>query len=419
MTTSTSIDISLSNRGDPNPPPIQAEASRPLLFTPISIKQVTVRNRVVVSPMSQYASVEGGPTDWHLVHLGHFAMGGAGIVCCEETSVAELARKTYSCPGIYTDAQVRAYRRITDFIKEMGAVPAMQLGHAGRKVATKAPWEGFAPLTEADAKHGKPPYQGLSASPIPTSETALVPKEMDAADIAHVIDLHRQAAKRTLDAGYDILEIHCAHGYIVQQFLSPIVNRRTDAYGGDLEGRMRFGFELVEAVRAVWPEDRPLFARVSCVDGEGGHWDLSDTIVFAKGLKQRGVDLIDCSSGGINGPLTLSVVPRASGYHVPFAETVRREVGIMTMGPGLITEAQQAEATLVQGRSDLICMARELMWNPNWPIHAAQTLGLSDYLDLLPHRYAWWLKRREETQQLESGTQAALEGYSGLRADNP
>ncbi|MCZ6875068.1 MAG: NADH:flavin oxidoreductase/NADH oxidase [bacterium] len=412
---STSIDIPPARRGDPNPPPIQAQAGQPLLFTPITIKGVTVRNRVVVSPMSQYASVGGEPTDWHLAHLGHFAMGGAGVVFCEETSVAELARKTYSCPGIYTAEQVSAYRRITDFIKEMGATPAMQLGHAGRKVATKPPWEGFAPLTEADAKHGKPPYRGLSASPVPTSEQALVPVQMDRADIAQVIDLHREATKRTLDAGYDILEIHCAHGYIIQQFLSPIVNQRIDAYGGDLQGRMRFGFELVEAIRAVWPADRPLFARLSCVDGEGGHWDLSDTIAFASGLKARGVDLIDCSSGGINGPLTLSVVPRAAGYHAPFAETIRRQVGIMSMGPGLITEAQQAEDILVQGHSDLICMARELMWNPNWPVHAAQTLGAANYLDLLPHRYAWWLKRREATQQLGSNQQATLEAYTGLR----
>ncbi len=407
--TTPSIDISPVGRGTPNPSPVQASAHRPLLFTPITLKGVTARNRVVVSPMSQYASIDGGSTDWHLVHLGHFAMGGAGIVFCEETSVAELARKTYSCPGIYTDAQVKASRRTTEFIKEMGAVPALQLGHAGRKVATKPPWEGFAPLTEEDAKDGKPPYQGLSASPVPTSEQALVPKEMDAGDIADVIDLHVEAAKRTLDAGYDILEIHCAHGYIVQQFLSPIVNRRTDTYGGSLAGRMRFGFELIEAVRAIWPSDRPLFARLSCLDGAGGHWDLDDTIAFATGLKQRGVDVIDCSSGGIRGPLTLSVVPRVPGYHVPFAETVRRVVGIMTMGPGLITEARQAEDILAQGRSDLICLARELMWNPNWPVHAAQTLGVPDYLELLPQRYAWWLKRREETQQLRPDTQLPTE----------
>lgn len=201
-------------------------------------------------------------------------------------------------------------------------------------MATKAPWDGFAPLTEADAKDGKRPYRGLSASPVPTSDATLVPKEMTADDIKYVIQLHVDATKRTVDAGFDLLEIHCAHGYIVQQFLSPIVNYRTDAYGGDLQGRIRFGFELVEAIRAVWPEDRPLFARLSCQDGKGGHWDLDDTLQFAQGLKARGVDLIDCSSGGINGPLTLAAVPRLPGYHVPFAEAVRREVGIVTMGPG-------------------------------------------------------------------------------------
>ncbi|PON19002.1 NADH:flavin oxidoreductase / NADH oxidase [Candidatus Entotheonella serta] len=383
---------------------LQSATDRPLLFTLLTIKDITARNRVVVSPMLQYASIDGAPTDWHLVHLGHFAMGGAGIVICEETSVAALARKTYSCPGIYTAVQVESYRRITDFIRRMGATPGLQMGHAGRKVATKAPWDGFAPLTEADAKDGKRPYRGLSASPVPTSDATLVPKEMTADDIKYVIQLHVDATKRTVDAGFDLLEIHCAHGYIVQQFLSPIVNHRTDAYGGDLQGRMRFGFELVEAIRAVWPEDRPLFARLSCQDGKGGHWDLDDTLQFAQGLKARGVDLIDCSSGGINGPLTLAAVPHLPGYHVPFAEAVRREVGIVTMGPGLITEARQAEAILQQGQSDLICMARELMWNPNWPVHAAQTLGVPDYFDMLPDGYAWWLKRREETQQLNPET---------------
>ncbi len=184
------------------------------------------------------------------------------------------------------------------------------------KSCHQAALEGFAPLTESDAKHGKPPYQGLSASPVPSSETAIVPRAMDHHDIARVIHQHAEAAKRTLDAGYDLLELHCAHGYIVQQFLSPLVNHRSDAYGGDLEGRMRFGFELVEALRAVWPRDRPLLARLSCLDGEGGKWDLPDTLAFAQGLKERGIDVIDCSSGGINGPLTWH--RPTLGYHVPF-----------------------------------------------------------------------------------------------------
>ena len=376
------------------------ERPMPLLFTPMTLRGVTARNRIVVSPMSQYAAVDAAPTDWHLVHLGKFAMGGAGIVFVEETAVEERARKTYHCPGIYNDAQTKAWRRVTDFLRDQDALSAIQLGHAGRKVATKAPWEGFAPLTQEDAEAGEPPWQGLAPSPIPVKPGALVPREMDRDDIKQVIASHVEATRRSMDAGFDICEIHGAHGYIVQQFLSPITNRRTDTYGGDIQGRMRFALELIEAVRAAWPADRPLFFRASCVDGKGGAWDIDDTIVLAKELKARGVDVIDCSSGGIDGPLTLAVVPRVPGYHVPYAERIRREAAIPTMAVGLITEAQQAEGYLAEGRCDLIALARELMWNPNWPAHAAQALRMGDPLDLLPPSYAWWLRRREEVRKL-------------------
>jgi 2,4-dienoyl-CoA reductase-like NADH-dependent reductase (Old Yellow Enzyme family) len=372
----------------------------PLLFTPIALRGLTARNRIVVSPMSQYCSVAGEPTDWHLVHLGKFAMGGAGIVFVEETAVEERSRKTYGCPGIYTDGQARAWRRITDFLRQQGALSAIQLGHAGRKVATKAPWEGFAPLTEEDARHGKPPWRGYAPSPIPFRPGALVPIEMDEADIRQVIAAHVAACRRSLDAGFDICEIHGAHGYIIQQFLSPITNRRHDGYGGDLAGRMRFCLELIEAVRAAWPADRPLFFRASCVDGKGGAWELDDTVALARELKLRGTDVIDCSSGGIEGPLTLAVVPRVPGYHVPFAERIRRDAGIATMAVGLITQAAQAERYLTDARCDLVALAREMMWDPNWPIHAAQELGGVDPLDLAPKPYAWWLRRRDEVRKL-------------------
>ena len=380
----------------------------PLLFTPIALRGLTARNRIAVSPMSQYCSVEGEATDWHLVHLGKFAMGGAGIVFVEETAVEERSRKTYSCPGIYTDGQARAWRRITDFLRSQGALSAIQLGHAGRKVATKAPWEGFAPLTEEDARHGKPPWRGYAPSPIPFRPGALVPIEMDEADIRQVITAHVEACRRSLDAGFDICEIHGAHGYIIQQFLSPITNRRQDGYGGDLAGRMRFCLELIEAVRAAWPADRPLFFRASCVDGKGGAWELDDTVALAHELKTRGTDVIDCSSGGIEGPLTLAVVPRVPGYHVPFAERIRREAGIPTMAVGLITQAAQAERYLAEQRCDLVALAREMMWDPNWPIHAAQQLGGVDPLDLAPKSYAWWLRRRDEVRKLyPTGKEAA------------
>ncbi len=401
-----------------NPPPIQAQDGRPLLFSPITIKGVTARNRIVVSPMCQYSSIDGGPTDWHLVHLGQFAMGGAGIVFNEEAATEPIARKTHGCAGIYNEHHVKAYRRITDYIKEQGAVPAMQMGHAGRKASCKSPWDGFAPLTDDDAIKGKPPFRGISSSPVPTEEGAHIPIELDKDGIARVMKVWQDAAQRTLDAGFDICEIHCAHGYLVQQFMSPLVNQRTDGYGGDLEGRMRFGFELVEAVRKVWPDDKPLFLRISCVDGAGGHWDINDTVAFCKGVKERGIDVIDCSSGGINGPLTLAIVPRVPGYQVPFAEQVRREVGIMTQAVGLITEAEQAEGILQSGQADLIASAREMMWDPYWPAHAAKDLGVEDYMSYLPKNYAWWLERREEVRRkYPTGHEQIMAEYSGSRDD--
>lgn len=372
----------------------------PLLFTPIQLRGLVARNRVVVSPMSQYLAKDGAPTDWHLVHLGKFAMGGAGIVFVEETSVEQLARKTYSCPGIYNDEQVHAWRRITDFVHEQGALTAIQLGHAGRKVSTKAPWEGFAPLTEEDAKQGKAPWRGYAPSAVPVKPGGPVPIEMDTSDIRHVIEAYVEACRRSLDAGFDIVEIHGAHGYIIQQFLSPITNLRKDAYGGDIRGRMRFCLELVEAVRAAWPKELPVFFRAACLDGKGGAWDIEDTVRLAHELKARGVDVVDCSSGGIEGPLTLALVPRVPGYHIPFAARIRREVGIATMAPGLVTEARQAEDYLQDGKADLIVLARELLWNPNWPAHAAKELGVADPLALLPKTYAWWLRRREEVRKL-------------------
>jgi 2,4-dienoyl-CoA reductase-like NADH-dependent reductase (Old Yellow Enzyme family) len=228
---------------------------------------------------------------------------------------------------------------------------------------------------------------------------------MDRDDIKQIIASHVEACSRSLDAGFDICEVHGAHGYIIQQFLSPITNKRRDAYGGDLQGRMRFALELIEAVREGWPKELPLFFRASCVDGKGGAWELEDTIVLARELRRRGVDVFDCSSGGIEGPLTLSVVPRVPGYHVPFAERIRREADVPTMAVGLITEPKQAEGYLAEGRCDLIGLAREMMWNPNWPVHAAEALG-ADPMTLLPRSYAWWLRRRQEVRNLHPAGEA-------------
>ena len=381
-------------------PSVASPAHAPLLFTPVALGDLTAKNRVVVSPMCQYSSEDGGPTDYHLVHLGQFAMGGAGIVFCEETSVEERGRKSHHCAGIYRDAHVPGYRRINDFLRSHGAIPAIQIGHGGRKGSGCAPWEGYRPLTAEDGRHGHAPWQTISASALPASEQTPVPHALDRGEIARVIAGWREAAQRALAAGYDLIEVHAAHGYLIHQFLSPLANRRDDAYGGDLEGRMRLCLEIVEAVRGVWPASRPLFLRVSAVDGANGGWSVEDTVALARAAKARGVGVITTSSGGIAGPGTATPVPRFPGYHVPYAERVRRDAGVMTVAVGLITEARHAEEILQRGQADLVALARELLWNPHWPAHAARELGVANYLDLLPRGYAWWLKRREDIRRV-------------------
>lgn len=383
--------------------PETAASSLPRLFSPYTLRGLTLRNRVVVSPMCQYVSQDGAATDWHLVHLGKFAMGGAGLVFCEETAVEERGRKTYGCAGMYADRHVTAARRVNDFIHAAGAASGIQLGHAGRKASCGPPWTNFRPLTADDAKHGMRPWQGVSSSELAAKPGALVPHALDESEIRAMIQTWRTAAQRSVDAGYDVCEVHGAHGYLIHQFLSPLANLRTDGWGGDLAGRMRLALEISEAVRQVWPRDRPVFFRVSAVDGDGGAWNMDDTVTLSRALRERGIDLVTCSSGGINGPLNMAVVPRVPGYQVPYADRVRREAGIASCAVGLITEPAHAEDILRQGQADLIALARELMADPNWPVRAAQALGVADYLGLLPQDYAWWLRRREDIRALGSG----------------
>jgi 2,4-dienoyl-CoA reductase-like NADH-dependent reductase (Old Yellow Enzyme family) len=372
-------------------------AERPLLFRPLTVRGVTARNRIMLGPMSQYLSIDGAVTDWQLVHLGQFAIGGAGIVCCEETAVEACGRRTHHCAGIYTDEHVRAYRRVTDFLKDMGAVPAIQLGHSGRRGAVRSPWEGRKPLGSADAGEGLAPWRLISSSAIAHSPNRQTPSALDLQEIKEEVRAWGEAARRSADAGFDMLEIHSAHGYLIHQFLSPIANRRTDAYGGDREGRMRFALELAESVRASWPSDKILSVRLSVVDGKGGHWDMDDSVAYAKGLKERGVDFIDCSCGGLEGDSSLPSVPKnMPGYNVVYSDHIRREADVPTIVVGLITEPQQAEAILQEGKADIIALAREMMINPYWPVHAAKALGLKDWLDVLPPNYAFRLYSREE-----------------------
>lgn len=365
----------------------------PLLFTPITLRGVTARNRIVSSPMCQYASDDGGPEEWQLVNFGRFAMGGCGIVFTEETAVEARGRKTHHCAGIYKDSHIPAYRRITDFIRAQGALPAMQLGHCGRRASQHGPLKDRAKLTAAEQ-----PWQGISPSPLPPTPDGAIPREMDLNDIRNTLAAWREAAQRSLDSGYDICEIHGAHGYLIHQFLSPLSNLRRDGYGGDLQGRMRYALEVVETVRAVWPQDRPLWFRTSAVEGPGGVWGIEETLALVRELKLRGVDMVDCSSGGIalGGEGGLSAVPRVPGFQAGYAQEIRRQTGMPTVAVGLITEARHAEDVLQRGGADLIALARGLMDDPNWPLHAARELGYADPLDLVHAREAQRLRQRDQ-----------------------
>jgi 2,4-dienoyl-CoA reductase-like NADH-dependent reductase (Old Yellow Enzyme family) len=367
----------------------------PLLFTPIRLRSIVARNRIVCSPMCQYVSDDGKPNDWQLVNFGRFAMSGTGIVFGEETAVERRGRKTHHCAGIYKDSHVAAYRRINEFVRSLGAVPAIQLGHCGRRASEHGPLKDRASLNEDDARLGLKPWQGVAPSALPAKPGGPVPRAMDRDDIRHNVAAWREAAQRALDAGYEICEIHGAHGYLIHQFLSPVSNKRTDAYGGSLEGRMRFALEVVDAVRAVWPSDRPLFFRTSAVEGPGGDWSIDDTLTLARELKRHGVDVIDCSSGGITGDGPMPAIPRVPGYQAGYAREVKREIGIPTMAVGLITEPEHAEAILREGHADLIALARELMNNPNWPLQAARALGYGDSYELVHAREAQRLRLRE------------------------
>jgi 2,4-dienoyl-CoA reductase-like NADH-dependent reductase (Old Yellow Enzyme family) len=370
-----------------------------LLFTPIELRGMRPRNRIVISPMCQYSAEDGVPNEWHLVHLGQFAVGGAGIVFVEATAVEKRGRITHGDVGLWSDDQIPGHERIVDFIKARGALAGMQLAHAGRKASVQRPWFGNGPLDGGDIARGDAPWEVVGASPVPVADGWLVPHELSVAEIAELVGKWADAAERAVRVGYDVLEIHGAHGYLIQSFLSPIANKRTDGYGGDLRGRMRLALEVVEAVRPVWPDDRPLFFRVSAVDGIEGGWVLDDTIALARELKARGVDVIDCSSGGISGSATAAGAKRQPGFQVPFAEAVRREAGVMTQAVGLITHPRQAEEILQCGQADLIAIAREALYNPHWPLQAAAALGADSEFEGWPQQYGWWLVRRARTSE--------------------
>ena len=339
-----------------------------MLFEPLEIRGVKLRNRIGVSPMCQYSSEGGYVGDWHFVHLGRFAIGGAGLVITEATAVAPEGRITPHDLGIWDDSHVDGLRRIVRFLRDHGAVVAIQLGHAGRKASTKRPWEGEGAVPpEAGG------WQVVAPSAVPFSDTYPQPRELTEEGIRGVVDAFRAAAARALDAGFQVVELHAAHGYLLHQFLSPLSNRRTDRYGGDFENRIRLTLEVVDAVREVWPERLPLFVRISATDWVEGGWTPEESVELARRLKDHGVDLIDCSSGGL---VPGARIPVAPGYQVPFAERIRKEAGIATAAVGLITEPEQADRIIREGQADLVLLAREMLRQPHWPLLAAHRLGV-------------------------------------------
>jgi 2,4-dienoyl-CoA reductase-like NADH-dependent reductase (Old Yellow Enzyme family) len=340
------------------------------LFDPLTLRGVTFRNRVGVSPMCQYSSVDGFATDWHVVHLGSRAVGGAGLVLTEATAVTAEGRISPHDLGIYRPEHVEILSRIARFVEAQGAVPGMQLSHAGRKASTDAPWKGGKPLGVADG--GWSPIFAPSA--IPFGQLSQVPVALDAAGIRRIIGAFRDAARRALAAGMRVIELHGAHGYLLHEFLSPLSNHRTDEYGGSFENRVRLFVQVTEAVRTVWPDSLPLLARISGTDWVEGGWDIAQSVKLARVLATHGVDLIDCSSGGI---VPGAQVPVAPGYQVQIAERVRRDAGVPTAAVGLITGATQAEEVVQHGRADMVFLARQLLRDPYWPLHAARELGAS------------------------------------------
>ena len=365
------------------------------LFEPLQIRGLNIPNRLVISPMCQYSAGDGLANDWHLVHLGKFAQGGAGIVFTEAAAVQRRGRITHGDLGIWSDAHAQALAGITGFIRSMGSTSAIQLAHAGRKASMQRPWHGNGPLNDEDIARGEEPWKVIAPSAIPLGEGWLQPAEMGSGDIAQVVEDFAAAARRSNQAGFDIVEVHAAHGYLAASFLSPISNHRKDGYGGDRKGRSRMLLETVEAVRGEWPEEKPLFVRVSAVDGAPEGWSLDDTIALAKDLKELGVDVIDCSSGGILGAATAAKgAPPPLGFQVPFAEAIKKQAGLSTQAVGLIVSPGQAEAVIAEGRADLVAIGREALLDPNWPVRAAVALGADVDWERWPQQYGWWLSRR-------------------------
>ena len=363
----------------------------PPLFQPFTLRRVIFPNRVIVSPMCQYCADDGFANEWHYAHHGRFALGGVGGAVVEASGVTREGRITPGCLGIYQDAHIPGLRRIVAIYHAQGVPVGIQLAHAGRKASAAVPLEGAQPFPADDPQA----WQAVAPSAIALTEDWPVPHALSADEIEQHIDAFARAAERAVEAGFDFVEIHGAHGYLIHSFLTALSNRRDDEWGGSLEKRMRFAIRIAEAIRAVVPADMPVLYRASSVDGVEGGMTIEDTIELSKALKAAGVDLIDCSSGGITGSSGRSTAPPSPGYLVPFAKAVRETAGIPPMAVGLIVTGPQANEIIAEGSADLVALARELIANPNFAYHAALELGHPEPHDVLPPAYAFFLKRRK------------------------
>ena len=375
------------------------------LMSPYTLRDVTFRNRIAVSPMSQYRAQNGHANDWHMVHLGRFAIGGAGLVYAEATAVENDGRRTHGDLGLWNDAHVETLAPVARFLEAEGAVAGIQLSHAGRKASERRPWHGETPVdAEDEALRDEAPWQAEAPSSVPYADGWPSPTKMSEQDIARVIDAFGHAARRANAAGFRVIEVYAAHGFLVHQFLSPISNRRQDRWGGSAENRLRFAVEVARSVRKHWPENLPLVFRLSATDWLNEGLEVEDTIEIARALRDAGVNMIDCSSGGISGkerPRRMSIT---QGFQAPFAAKVRAAADIPTMAVGFLWSPEFCQSLIATGQADMIALARELLDDPNWSLHAAAQLGQDHEFAKWPIESGWWLQKR-----------ARLLGKLGLR----
>ncbi|MEM7208249.1 MAG: NADH:flavin oxidoreductase/NADH oxidase [Pseudomonadota bacterium] len=370
------------------------------LFEPFASRGVTINNRICVSPMSQYRAQDGVANDWHFAHLARFALGGCGAVFTEATAVSEEARRTHGDLGVWSDEHIAPLQNIVSFLKAEGSVAGIQLAHAGRKASERRPWHGETPVDDEDIQlRNEKPWQALGPTAEPYGETWPSPRAMSQTDIDKVIQDFGVAAARAHTAGFDIIEVYAAHGFLLHQFYSPLCNTRTDDWGGSFENRIRLSLEVASSIRAYWPQEKPLFFRVSATDRLEGGWEISDSIEYARALKIHGVDVVDCSSGGIGGPHPPVKFPIGRAFQSDLSSAIRSGADIATMAVGFIWEADTANQLIERGEADLVALGRELLNNPNWALHAARELQQDDAYSLWDPAFGWWLNKRERLMQ--------------------